>query len=154
PAGGRDIRCADRGGPAARLGPGRPGGRRDIEGPLRRQTMRARIVLAGAVLTILAAGAPAAPVPKAEPGKLDPATQAKVRKLRVGRRDALKEALAARQKEFLAGLASVATCLDVSASLLSAELDLATKAEERLMAHAAHLKIARDVEAAAKQWYN
>jgi hypothetical protein len=116
--------------------------------------MRARIVLAGAVMALLAAGALAAPVPKTEPVKLDAATQAKVRKLQVERRDALREALAARQKEFLAGRGTVANCLDVSASLLSAELDLATKAEERLAAHAAHLKIASQVEDAAKQWYD
>jgi hypothetical protein len=109
--------------------------------------MVGRIVGVGLLAVLFAAEAPAAPVPKDDGGvKLDAATQVKVRNLQVERRDALKEALGNLVREHNAGRGPMDRVFSVSSSLLKAELDLATNAEERLAAHAAHLKVAKEVE--------
>jgi len=87
----------------------------------------------------------AAPAPKDEP-KLDKATLAKIRKLQIEQRDALKKEVQARQEEVRAGRATAAVVFDASRRLLKAELDLAATAKDRLAAHEAHLKVARQVE--------
>jgi hypothetical protein len=109
--------------------------------------MSARIVGMGLLVALLAAEVPAAPGPKAEPSvKLDAATQAKIRKLQIEHRDALKQRQDALKQEFEAGRGRVETVLQASRALLKAELELVTKAGERLEAHAAHLKVTREIE--------
>ena len=103
---------------------------------------------------VLATMAVAAPAPGTKPEvKLDKATLAKIRKLQLERRDALKEALQARHKEFEVGRGTLDALLKLSQQLLRAELDVATTAQQRLTAHEAHLTIMRKVDEATTNWY-
>jgi hypothetical protein len=98
-------------------------------------------------LIVLVAGTPAAPAPKADNTvKLDPATQAKVRKLQMERRDVLKKALDARRDEYEAGRGTMEALLEGTRNLLHAELDLATTAQQKIAAHAAILKVMKEME--------
>jgi outer membrane protein TolC len=103
---------------------------------------------------LLVVGTPAAPAPKAEDGvKLDPATQAKVRKLQMERRDVLKKALDARREEYKAGRGTMEALLEGTRNLLHAELDLASTTQERIAAHAAILKVMKEMEKLATAQY-
>jgi hypothetical protein len=105
-------------------------------------------------LTLFVVGMPAAPVPTTPDAvKLDAATQEKVRKLQMERRDALKTAVDARQQEYEAGRGTQERLLTGSNLLLKVELDLATTAEQRIAAHAALLKNMRKLEELAKARY-
>jgi hypothetical protein len=112
--------------------------------------MSARIVGMGLLVGLLAAQTPAAQ-PKADSlVKLDAATQEKVRKLQVERRDVLKKVLDMRLRLLKAGKGTIDGPMKASRRLLAAEPELATNAKDRLAAHAAHLEVARQVEKLAK----
>ncbi len=114
-----------------------------------------KIAWVGLALVLLVMGTLAAPAPKADDGvKLDPATQAKVRKLQIQHRDVLKVAVEARQQEYEAGRGTLERLLAGSRFLLKAELDLATTREKRIAAHAAMLKVATQLEKTIKKRFN
>jgi outer membrane protein TolC len=77
---------------------------------------------------------------------LDEATRAKIRKLQLERRDVLQKAVQSREQEYQAGRATLDDLLKLSRRLLGAELELAATARQRLEAHAAHLKRAKEAE--------
>jgi hypothetical protein len=109
-------------------------------------------VVAGTALGVLGLEAkPPAPAaaekPKTGKDKADAATREKIRKLQLERRDALKEAEAARLQELLGGRGTLDMLLKTSRLLLQAELDLAATAPQRVAAHAAHLNVAKEVDA-------
>jgi outer membrane protein TolC len=107
--------------------------------------MLGRFVCLGLLLTaatVLAAPAPAA---KDAP-KLDAATLAKIRKLQIDRRDTLKKEVRAREQEFQAGRGTLDVVLKAARKLLQAELDLAATLDERIEAHAAYLKVVKEVD--------
>jgi RNA polymerase sigma factor (sigma-70 family) len=130
------------------------------EGVLRAMFLNKLKITAGVLLTIALAGtaagvltlaaakptAPLANTPKTDKDKADATTSARIRKLQVERRDTLKKELETRQQEFRVGRATIDTYLETSSRLLEAELDLATTAQQRIAAHAAHLKLAKDAE--------
>src|SRR5262245_22224600 len=89
--------------------------------------MFAQVVLLG-----LAVGAPAAPV------KLDAATQAKIRKLQIERRDELRKAVRLRALQLKGGQLTPQELLVEAEALLEAELELATTAQERVTSTSAH----------------
>src|SRR5436190_759016 len=107
--------------------------------------MLARFVCLGLALT--AAVASAAPAPGSGAGpKLSKAALARIKQLQLERRDALKKAVKAREQEFLAGRGTLHALLKLTQQLLQAELEVATKAEQRVAAHAAYLELAKQVE--------
>jgi RNA polymerase sigma factor (sigma-70 family) len=97
----------------------------------------------------------AAPRPETsrEP-RLGAAALAKIRKLQIERRDALKDVVTARQNEYEAGRGTQDILLKSARLLLQAELDLATTAEQRLAAHAEYLKRIRQVEKYALELFD
>jgi RNA polymerase sigma factor (sigma-70 family) len=116
-------------------------------------------VVAGTALGVLGLEAkPPAPAvagkPKPGKDKADAATREKIRKLQVERREALKQAEEARLQEFLAGRGTLDLLLKISRLLLQAELDLAATAQQRIAAHAAHLKVAKEVDQFCEQRYH
>jgi hypothetical protein len=113
-----------------------------------------RLLGLGMAMLLVMASVSAAPAPKADPvTKLDPATQAKIHKLQIERRDVLKKAVAAMQEEYRAGRGTLDLLVEGSKRLLHAELDLATTADQRIAAHANILKITRDMEQLARTRY-
>src|SRR5262249_30630419 len=76
----------------------------------------------------------------------DSKAEAKVKQLQRDRRDVLKKALAAREKEFDAGRGTLDTVIELSEKLLQAELDVATRKEQRLDAHTFHFDLMKKVE--------
>ncbi len=111
--------------------------------------MRARLLGLGLALG-LAAGATAA-----QEVKLDAATKAKIRKLQLERRDALKKTLLGRLQHYsfappepVRGIPPVTLdeLLRVSRKLLKAELAAAMKPEERVAAHAFHLEMMKGAQ--------
>lgn len=74
------------------------------------------------------------------------ATRAKVKSLQIQRRDLLKKAVDALYAQFEAGRITGEPVTKAARLLLQAELDVATKQEERIAAHAAQLKLAKSVE--------
>jgi outer membrane protein TolC len=113
-----------------------------------------KLAWAALALTLLVAQTPAAPVPKVDVAvKLDPATQEKIHKLHLERRDALKRAVECRWDEYKAGRGTLENLLNGSRLLLKAELDLANTKEQRIAAHAALLELARKVEKVSKERY-
>jgi hypothetical protein len=114
--------------------------------------MLARWLAVGLGVALLAASARSAPVPAAEK-ELDAKTKEKIKKLQLKRRDVLKEAMRIARQEYEMGRQTSDALLDLGKELLQAELDVATKAEERLAAHTAYLEVARKTEAHAKVGY-
>jgi outer membrane protein TolC len=107
--------------------------------------MLVRMVAVAWIMTAAIAWA----APRLEPGsggKLDKATQEKIRLLQGQHRDTLKEEVRAREEEFDAGRGATEALLRASGQLLKAELELATTAKERITAHAEHLKLMRKIE--------
>ncbi len=109
------------------------------------------VALAGTAVGVLtlqakAPGPAAVTPPKTGKDPLDPATRAKIRKLQIERRDTLKKAVEARQREYMAGRGTLDLLLEMSRLLLQAELDVATTARQRVEAHAAYLELAREVD--------
>jgi RNA polymerase sigma factor (sigma-70 family) len=92
-------------------------------------------------------GAPAEPSDggKGE-AKLGAATLAKIRKLQLERRNALKKAVEAWEQEFRAGRRTLADVVKTSRQLLDAELELATTARQRIKAHAEHLRLMKEAD--------
>jgi hypothetical protein len=78
--------------------------------------------------------------------KVEPKSNEKIKKLQVELRDTLKKALTARKAKFEAGRGTQEGLLEVSQKLLEAELTVAARKEQRVAAHAAHLKVAQAVE--------
>src|SRR3954468_2997474 len=78
--------------------------------------------------------------------KVEPKSNEKIKKLQVELRDTLKKALDARHQEFMAGRGTLDVMLEVSEKLLKAELNVATRKEQRIAAHAAHLKLTQSAE--------
>jgi hypothetical protein len=113
-----------------------------------------KIAWAVLVLTLFVVQTSAAPVPKADVAvKLDPATQEKIHKLQLERRDALKKAVEFRWDEYEAGRGTLEILLNGSKLLLKAELDLANTTQQRIAAHAALLELATKVEKITKARY-
>jgi hypothetical protein len=115
------------------------------------------VVAGGAVGVLTLAAKPAVPLaetPKTDKDKPGAATRDRIRKLQVERRDALKAEVEARQQEFDAGRGTLESLLKTSGFLLEAELDLATTAQQRIAAHAAHLKLAKEIEENTEARYN
>src|SRR4051812_7638359 len=107
------------------------------------------VILAALALTVCLA-APADD--KVEPKKNEAAE--KVKKLQTERRDLLKKLVDARYAEFQAGRGTLDLMLQAAKDLLSAELDLATKPEQRLKVHEARLDLAKKVEQIEKGRYD
>jgi RNA polymerase sigma factor (sigma-70 family) len=108
------------------------------------------------VLTLEARSpAPVVPVePKTGKDIRRAAFQAKIRKLQLERRDWLKKEVEARRQEFLAGRGTLEHLLKTYRVLLQAELDVATTAQERIAAHAAHREVVQEAEELCEKGYN
>jgi hypothetical protein len=78
--------------------------------------------------------------------KGEPKSTNKIKKLQVELRDTLKKELTTRKEEFEAGRDTSDALIEVSKKLLKAEVDLALRQEQRIVAHAAHLKLVQMVE--------
>jgi hypothetical protein len=76
---------------------------------------------------------------------LDRETKAKIRKLLLKRRDALKKEVKARTAEFEAGRGTLDILLSASKRLLKAELELADRAAQRIAAHKAYLDTTKKI---------
>src|SRR5262245_37927104 len=82
--------------------------------------------------------------------QLDATTQAKIRNLQLERRDALKKAIRLQVNRVRGGSATLGSLVETSGELLEVELELATKAEERVAAHASHVELAKWAETFAE----
>jgi hypothetical protein len=97
-------------------------------------------------LVVVAGAVPAAPVPA---GK----DSAEVKKLLQMRRKVLDELVRARQMEFAAGRIQFDSLLDALRKQLQLELELATKAEERIAALTKLLRVAAKAEVTTRERY-
>jgi outer membrane protein TolC len=91
-----------------------------------------------------------APAPGKAGPLLDKATLAEVRKLQEERRELLREALELREKLYRSGRATMGEVIGTSKRWLTAELDLAATAAERIAAHERHLEKAQALVEYAK----
>jgi hypothetical protein len=114
------------------------------------------MVLLGLSFSLFVWGAARAWAPVATPRGpvLDRETQAKVRKLMVKRRDALKKQVTARTQEFEAGRGTLDILLGAWERLLKAELELADKQAQRVAAHKAHLDAVKKIAALTEAGYD
>jgi hypothetical protein len=113
--------------------------------------MLVRIVCLTLVLSLAAASAAANPESKA--ATLDRATQEKIRRLQLERRDGLKTSLCLRFLSLRAGQATLKDMFIEAETLLEAELELARNASERVAAHATHLEVTRRLEKVAESMF-
>lgn len=81
--------------------------------------------------------------------KVEP-SPAKIKSLQKERLEALKKAMATRERLYQAGRVEVESLLELSEKLLKAELELATGKEQRLSAHTDHRDRTKSVAAIAK----
>jgi hypothetical protein len=105
---------------------------------------------AAALVVLLLAGVGDAAAPAGLGKAPDAATQAKIKALRVERRDALRNVLKAHWDAYSTGVSGAAPTLErigkTARLLLGAELDVASSRAERIAAHEAHVKVMKKIE--------